>query len=221
MIAELVGTFFLVFAGTGAIVVDQTYGSVSHVGIALTFGLIVIAMIYAIGEVSGAHINPAVTIGFWIAGRFPARSVVPYLVAQFAGAILASLLLSGLFPDSVAEGGSLGATLPAGSWQQAFVFELMLTMLLMFVILRVSSGSKETGQMAGLAIGATVALEAMFAGPVCGASMNPARSLGPAVVSLKLEHLWIYLVATVAGAALAVAVDWFMREPKLTRMPPE
>lgn len=201
--AELVGTFVLVFAGTGAIVVNDTFGSVSHVGVAMTFGLVVIAMIYSIGDISGAHINPAVTIGFWVARRLEGRQVLPYLVAQILGALLASLTLRVLFPEHL----NLGATLPSGSPWQSFVFEFLLTAILMFVILRVASGSKETGIMAGVAIGATVGLEAMFAGPVCGASMNPARSLGPAVVSGVLQHLWIYLLATVAGAVFAVAIN--------------
>jgi MIP family channel proteins len=201
--AELIGTFVLVFAGTGAIVVNDTFGSVSHVGIALTFGLVVTAMIYSIGEISGAHINPAVTIGFWIMRRLDGRQVLPYVVAQIIGAILASLTLRILFPDHA----NLGATLPSGPWWQTFVFEFLLTAILMFVVLRVATGSKETGVMAGVAIGATVALEALFAGPVCGASMNPARSFAPALVSGTLNHLWIYIVATIAGAAFAVVLN--------------
>jgi len=202
-LAELTGTFVLVFAGTGAIVVNDTLGSVSHVGIALTFGLVVTAMIYAIGEISGAHINPAVTIGFWVSSRLEGKQVLPYIVAQTLGAILASLTLRILFPEHA----SLGATLPSGLWWQSFVFEFLLTAILMFVILRVASGSKETGIMAGVAIGSTVALEAMFAGPVCGASMNPARSLAPALVSGTVQHLWIYILATVAGAVFAVGIN--------------
>ncbi len=200
--AELVGTFVLVFAGTGAIVVNDTYGSVTHVGIALTFGMVVMAMIYSIGEISGAHINPAVTFGFWMSRRLDGRQVLPYIVAQTLGAVLASFTLRVLFPDHA----NLGATLPSGSWWQSFVFEFLLTAILMFVILRVASGSKETGIMAGVAIGSTVGLEAMFAGPVCGASMNPARSLAPAIVSGTMQHLWIYILATVAGAVFAVVV---------------
>lgn len=203
-LAELIGTFGLVFAGTGAIVVNDTFGSVSHVGIALTFGLIVMVMIYAIGEVSGAHINPAVTIAFWAYGKFATKDVVPYVLAQFAGAFLASLLLRLLFPEHE----NLGSTIPAGSWQQSFVLEVILTAMLMFVIFRVVASSRDVGIMGGVAIGGTVGLEAMFAGPVCGASMNPARSLAPAVVSGTFEHLWVYLAATVLGALLAVAVEF-------------
>ena len=208
--AELVGTYCLVFAGTGAIVINDLYGSVSHLGIGLTFGLIVMAMIYSIGEISGAHINPAVTIAFWVAGRFKGALVMPYVVAQIMGAILASLTLRFLF----VEHETLGSTLPiANAWQQSFVLEFILTAILMFVILRVSSGSRETGIMAGTAIGATVALEAIFAGPVCGASMNPARSLGPAIVSMTLDHLWIYLVATTSGACFAVFLNRAVQPP--------
>ena len=195
------GTFALVFAGTGAIVINDVAGGViGHVGISLTFGLIVMAMIYAIGEVSGAHINPAVTLGFWIAGRFPARSVAPYIASQLFGALAASGLLRVLFLGHP----TLGITVPAGPWHQAFLLEVVLTAMLMFTILCVAIGSREQGLMAGIAIGGMVGLEAMFAGPISGASMNPARSLGPALVSGHPADLWVYLLAPVLGAALAV-----------------
>ncbi len=201
-VAEVIGTFALIFAGTGAIIVNQaTDGQpVTHPGIALTFGLIVMSVIYAIGDVSGAHINPAVTIAFAVAGRFPVSQVLPYLLSQCVGGLAASGLLRLLFPLQT----SLGGTLPAGPWWQSFVFEVVLTFLLMYVVLRVSSGSKEQGIMAGVAIGSVVALEAMFAGPICGASMNPVRSFAPAVVSGNLQSLWIYLTAPVIGAVLAI-----------------
>jgi aquaporin Z len=201
--AEFFATFALVFAGTGAIIInDVSGGTVSHVGIALTFGLIVLAMIYAVGDVSGAHLNPAVTLGFFAARRFPAAQIIPYIVVQCGGALLASGVLRLLFPDHT----SLGATRPAGPAMQSFALEFILTLVLMFVILSVSTGSKEKGMMAGVAVGAVIALEALFAGPISGASMNPARSLAPAVVSGDLHHLWIYLIAPTIGATAAVVV---------------
>src|SRR6516165_12125771 len=185
--AELLGRAFRVFAGTGAIVVnDGSGGAVTHVGVALTFGLVVLAMIYALGDVSGAHLNPAVTLGFFAAGRLRASLLAPYIACQCAGAALASLTLRLLFRDH----STLGATIPAGSALQSFVLELILTFLLMFVILSVSTGAKEKGITAGIAVGAVIAFEALFAGPICGASMNPARSLAPAFVSGRLDNLW-------------------------------
>jgi aquaporin NIP len=208
--AEAMGTFALVFAGTGAIVInDVSGGTVSHVGIALTFGLIILAMIYSVGEVSGAHMNPAVTIAFFVARRFQGRWVVPYIISQCVGALLASLLLRLMFPSNL----RLGATIPAGSEVQSFVLEFILTLLLMFVILSVSSGAKEKGLLAGVAIGSVVALEALFAGPISGASMNPARSLGPALVSLRLESLWLYLAAPVLGACTGVLACRCVQNP--------
>jgi len=198
--AEFLGTFSLVFAGTGAIVVNSvSNGAITHPGIALTFGLVVLALIYTFGDISGAHLNPAVSIGFAFAGRFPWSQVLPYSISQLLGAFAASGLLKFLFPGHK----TLGATLPSGSVSQSFVLELVLTFLLMLVILNVSTGAKEKGITAGIAVGAVIGLEAMFAGPICGASMNPVRSIAPAAVSGSLQHLWIYLVAPVAGACLA------------------
>jgi aquaporin Z len=207
--AEFFGTYCLVFAGTGAIVVnDVSGGAISHAGIALTFGLIVLAMIYTVGDVSGAHLNPAVTLGFFFARRFEARDIPAYLASQFAGAIAASVTLRLLFTGH----GTLGATLPAGSAGQSFVLEVLLTAILMVVILSVSTGAKEKGITAGIAIGAVIALEAMFAGPICGASMNPARSLAPALVSGKIAGLWIYVIAPVCGALAGVGACRCIRE---------
>jgi aquaporin NIP len=208
-LAEVIGTFALVFCGTGAIIINQESGGViTHAGVAVTFGLIVSAMIYALGDISGAHLNPAVTLAFWVAKKFPGREILPYMVSQALGALIASFTLKFLFPANE----TLGATLPAGSAMQSFVLELILTFILMFVIINVASGSKEQGMFAGLAIGSVVLLEAMFAGPICGASMNPIRSIAPAVVSGHMEHLWIYITAPIAGAALAVAI-WSVLKP--------
>lgn len=199
--AEFIGTFALVFAGTGAIVVNDLYsGVIGHVGVSITFGAIVMAMIHSIGNISGAHINPAVTISFWFAKRFNTKELIPYIVAQFTGALFASGILWLLFPEHE----TLGATIPSDDWVKAATFEFILTFLLMYVILNVSHGSKEEGIMAGAAIGLTVCLEALIGGPISGASMNPARSLGPAVFSGNFTHLWIYFVATTFGAVAAV-----------------
>jgi aquaporin NIP len=205
----MIATFALVFAGTGAIIINEaTGGVVSHVGVALTFGLIVLAMIYTVGDISGAHLNPAVTIGFWAARRLPGREVFPYAGSQLVGALLASGLLRLLFPGSK----WLGSTLPAGPEWQSFVLESILTFFLMLTILNVSTGSKEKGITAGIAVGAVIALEALFAGPICGASMNPARSLAPAIVSGHLEHVWLYLVAPPLGAGAAMLACRCVRE---------
>jgi aquaporin NIP len=206
-VAEILGTFALVFCGTGAIVIDGvTHGAVSHVGVAISFGLIVMTMIYALGDISGAHLNPAVSVAFAFAGRLPVRMLGVYIASQIAGAICASLLLRLLFPTDQL----LGATIPAGSSSQSFGLELILTFILMLVIIRVATGSKEQGLFAGIAIGSVVLLEAMFAGPICGASMNPARSLAPAIVTGHIEHLWVYLTAPVIGATLAIPTWKFL-----------
>ncbi|MEM9416679.1 MAG: aquaporin [Planctomycetota bacterium] len=204
--AELVGTFFLVFVGCGSMAINaHTGGVVGHLGIGLSWGLIVMAMIYAIGESSGAHINPAVTIAFAAAKRFPTKEVPAYIAAQLLGGLGGALTLLALFPGQQ----DLGQTFPAGSHLQSAVLELLLTLILMYVILGVCSGAKEKGLLAGVAIGGVVGMEAIFAGPICRASMNPARSIAPAIVSLDpaaLKSLWLYIAAPILGALLAVGI---------------
>ncbi len=208
--AEAFGTFCLVFVGTGAVVVNEvTGGGVTHVGVALTFGLVVMAMISALGNVSGCHINPAVTLGLCAAGRFDRCLVLPYIGSQCIGAFSASGTLRILFPESR----TLGATIPAGSDFQSFMLEFLLTMILMFVILSMSAASGDEKLLGGIVIGGVIGLEALFAGPISGASMNPARSLAPAVVSMHLDQLWIYIVAPIAGALLAVPLWHFVCSP--------
>jgi aquaporin Z len=199
--AEFFGTFCLVLVGTGAIVVnDVSGGGVTPVGIALCFGFVVLAMILALGDVSGSHINPAVTCGLYAAGRFPAGQVIPYVVSQCAGAITASGLLRLLFPSHP----TLGATLPVGSDMQAFCFELLLTAILMFTILNVSARPLVLLLTVATAVGAVIAMSALWAGPVCGASLNPARSLAPALLTGTYTSLWLYLVAPVCGGLIGV-----------------
>lgn len=200
-ISEFIGTFSMVFCGTGAMTVNEvTNGDVTHVGIAITWGLIVMSMIYAFGETSGAHFNPAVTIAFAYAKKFSWKEVPKYIMAQVIGAFTASLVLLFLFPTSE----FLGSTIPSVDVGRAFVLELLLTFFLMVTIINVSTGSKEIGVIAGIAIGAVVLLEAMFAGPITNASMNPARSLAPNIVSGNIKGLWLYIVAPIVGAILAV-----------------
>jgi aquaporin NIP len=199
--SEAFGTFCLVFAGTGAVVVNQiTNGAVTHVGVSLTFGLVVMALIYSLGNVSGCHINPAVTLGLWAAGRFQWSMVWPYIGSQCVGAILASGTLRLLFPES----STLGATAPAGSALQSLALELVLTLILMFVILSMDASSSNQQMLSGIVVGGVIGLEALFAGPVSGASMNPARSLAPAMVSMHFDSVWIYIVAPIIGALASV-----------------
>lgn len=199
LIAEFIGTYFLVFAGPGAMVIDDVTKSITHVGVALTFGLVVMALIYTFGHISGAHFNPAVTIAFWVWGSMPLRNSLLYIVVQFTAATAASYTLYFLFGNIA----NLGATLPRSTAGQSFVLEYILTFILMMVILGSAVHGKAMKEFAGIAIGGTVGLMAMFAGPISGASMNPARSFGPAIVSGATQHLWLYIVATVLGATTA------------------
>lgn len=200
-LAEFIGTFILVFCGTGAIIVDHvSNGVVTHLGIALTFGLVVLSIIYTIGDVSGAHINPAVTISFFVAGLFEIKRVLPYILSQILGAVIASFVLHLMFPGS----NTLGETIPHGDIVQSSMLEFFLSFILMFVIVNTAHGSKETGIIAGIAIGATVSIEAIFGGPISGASMNPARSIAPALVSGNYGSLWIYLASPTIGMSTAV-----------------
>jgi aquaporin NIP len=209
LVAEAIGTFALVFAGCGAIVVDDKTHQLGHVGVAITFGLAIMFGIYAVGHISGAHFNPAVTLGFALTRHFPWRRATGYWLAQFGGAFAAAAILR----SSLGNRADLGASLPSGSQGQAFLWEAILTFFLMFVIMSVATDTRAVGEAAAIAIGGTVGLDAMFGGPVTGASMNPARSAGPAVVSGNLHALWLYLVAPVCGAALAALTYQFVRGP--------
>ncbi len=208
LMAEFVGTFALVFAGTGAVVIDsETGGSVGHVGIGLTFGLVIMVMIYAVGHISGAHFNPAVTLAFAVGRHLPVSLVPRYWAAQLLGGITASLLLRGMFGETA----HLGATLPRGSAGQSFLLETVLSFILMFVITSVATDVRAIGQAAAIAIGGTIGLEALFAGPISGASMNPARSLAPAFVSWTWDYQWLYLAGPALGAVLGALVYQYVR----------
>ena len=210
LVAEAIGTFALVFAGCGAIMVDQTTHALGHVGVAISFGLVIMAMIYAVGHISGAHFNPAVTLGFAVTRRFPATRVPAYWAAQLAGALAAALVLRA----SLGDVAHVGATLPSGSDGQAFLWEGVLTFFLMFVIIAVATDVRAVGEAAAIAIGGTVGLDAMFGGPITGASMNPARSLGPAIAAGDYTSIWVYLAAPVLGAVLAAVMYGFISGPE-------
>jgi len=204
LIAEFLGTFSMVFCGCGAMTINEiTNGSISHVGVAITWGLIVMAMIYAFGETSGAHFNPAVTIGFAFAKKFDWTDVPKYIFAQAIGAIFAAFLLWFLFPESQ----FLGETTPAHGFlpYKAAILEFLLTFFLMVVIINVSTGSKEIGTMAAIAVGGVILLEAMFAGPMTKASMNPIRSIAPALFTGNFQYIWLYIIAPILGAIAAVS----------------
>ena len=205
--AEAFGTFALVFAGAGAIMVDAKTHELGHVGVAITFGLVIMAMIYAVGHVSGAHFNAAVTFSFALTRHFPWSRAVGYWAAQFAGALLAAALLRG----SLGDVAHVGATLPSGSQGQSFLWEAIMSAFLMFVILAVATDTRAVGEAAAIAIGGTIGLDAMVGGPISGASMNPMRSLGPALVSGDLHALWLYILAPVAGASVGAFLYQYVR----------
>jgi MIP family channel proteins len=207
LVAEAIGTFALVFAGAGAVMVDAKTHALGHVGVAITFGLVIMAMIYAVGHISGAHFNGAVTFAFALTRHFPWPRALGYWLAQFVGALSAAALLRG----SLGNIAHVGATLPSGSQGQSFLWELVMTAFLMFVILAVATDTRAVGEAAAIAIGATIGLDAMFGGMISGASMNPMRSLGPALVSGDLHALWLYIVAPFVGAALGGLAYQFVR----------
>ena len=208
LLAEAIGTFALVFAGCGAIMVDAKTHALGHVGVAICFGLVIMVMIYAVGHISGAHFNPAVTLAFATSRHFPALRVPAYWAAQLAGALAAALVLR----TSLGDVAHVGATLPSGSDGQALLWEGVLTFFLMFVIIAVATDTRAVGEAAAIAIGGTVGLDAMFGGPITGASMNPARSLGPAIAAGDLTSVWVYLTAPFLGAVAAAAAYRFLRD---------
>ena len=205
--AEAIGTFALVFAGAGAVMVNAKTGQLGHVGVAITFGLVIMAMIYAVGHVSGAHFNGAVTLAFALTRHFPWPRAAAYWAAQLTGAIAAAALLRA----SLGNIAHVGATLPSGSDAQSFLWETVMTAFLMFVIMAVATDTRAVGEAAAIAIGGTIGLDAMFGGPISGASMNPMRSAGPAIVSGDLTSLWIYLTAPLLGAAIGALAYQLVR----------
>jgi MIP family channel proteins len=215
--AEGLAAFGLVFAGCGAIITDAETGSLGAVGIALVFGLVIMAMVYATGHLSGAHINPAVTIAFALARHFPASEARAYIAAQLTGATAAALILWAVWPSQPA---ALGATVPSIGVGSALVYEIVMTALLMFVIVAVATDTRAVGSAAAIAIGATVGLDALFGGPLTGASMNPARSFGPALVAGEWRDFWLYLVGPIVGAAIGAFAYQVVRGPDLPRDDP-
>jgi aquaporin NIP len=213
--AEFVGTFALVFAGAGAVMVDAKTHALGHVGVAFSFGLVIMAMIYAVGHISGAHFNGAVTFAFALTRHFPWRRAIGYWCAQLLGAIAAAALLRG----SLGNIAHVGATLPSGSQGQSFLWELVLSFFLMFVIMAVATDTRAVGEAAAIAIGGTIGLDAMFGGPISGASMNPMRSLGPALVSGDLHALWLYILAPIAGASIGALAYQLIRGEEIAAEP--
>jgi len=213
--AEFVGTFALVFAGAGAVMVDAKTHALGHVGVAFSFGLVIMAMIYAVGHISGAHFNGAVTFAFALTRHFPWRRAIGYWCAQLLGAIAAAALLRG----SLGNIAHVGATLPSGSQSQSFLWELVLSFFLRFVIMAVATDTRAVGEAAAIAIGGTIGLDAMFGGPISGASMNPMRSLGPALVSGDLHALWLYIVAPIVGASIGALAYQLIRGEEIAAEP--
>jgi aquaporin NIP len=210
--AEGFAAFALVFAGCGAVVTNTQFGeALGTVGIALVFGLVIMVMVYATGNLSGAHINPAVTLAFTLTRHFSLREAAAYIAAQLAGATVAALLLLAVWTDKPA---SLGATLPSVGAGSAVVYEAVLSAFLMFVIMAVATDTRAAGAAAAIAIGGTIGLDALFGGPVTGASMNPARSFGPALVSGEWRDFWVYVVGPVAGAAIGALAYQLIRGPQ-------
>jgi len=210
--AEGLAAFALVFAGCGAVVTNATQqDALGAVGVSLVFGLVIMAMIYATGHLSGAHINPAVTIAFTLTRHFPVRDAVAYISAQLAGATAAALVLLAAWSDKPAQ---LGATVPTVATGTALLYEVILTALLMFVIIAVATDTRAVGAAAALAIGGTVGLDALFGGPITGASMNPARSFGPALASGTWTDFRIYVTGPIAGAALGAFAYQLIRTPQ-------
>jgi aquaporin NIP len=207
LVAEAIGTFALVFAGCGAIMVDAKTGQLGHIGVAITFGLVIMFGIYAVGHISGAHFNAAVTFAFALTRHFPWPRAVAYWGAQFVGAVAAAALLRA----SLGNIAHVGATFPSGSSGQSFLWELVMSAFLMFVILAVATDTRAVGEAAAIAIGGTIGLDAMFGGPISGASMNPMRSLGPGLVSGDLHAIWVYLLAPVVGTAVGGLAYQFVR----------
>ena len=212
LVAEAIGTFALVFAGAGAVMVDAKTHALGHIGVAFTFGFVIMAMIYAVGHVSGAHFNAAVTFAFALTRHFPWRRALAYWAAQLTGAVAAA----GLLRASLGNVAHVGATLPSGSEGQSFVWELVLTVFLMFVVLAVATDTRAVGEAAAIAIGGTIGLDALVGGPISGASMNPMRSLGPALVSGDLHAVWLYIAALVLGASLGGLAYVFVRGEHMT-----
>ena len=210
VVAEAIGTFALVYAGAGAVMVDAKTHALGHVGVAITFGLVIMVMIYAVGHISGAHFNGAVTFAFALTRHFPWSRAAAYWAAQLTGALVAASLLRGSLGDIA----HVGATLPSGSQGQSLLWEIVMSAFLMFVILAVATDTRAVGEAAAIAVGATIGLDAMFGGPISGASMNPMRSLGPALVAGDLHALWVYVVGPVAGTALGgLAYQYVRGEP--------